>query len=1192
MQIKQMFERDIDRNINGVIQVSANDSIKQELEEYVVTRELRGHFADFYRAYEDALDTPTDRVGVWVSGYFGSGKSHFLKMLSYLLENPGVDGRHAIEYFDDKISDPMVMEQMRRASRVTTESILFNVDAKGGGWKEGETAKTALLRTFARVFYDHRGFYGTDYKLARFERMVDDRGGTRRFREAYKRIAGAPWVEDRDAYEFHSDDIAEAANEALGLSASDVEKWIDSDVRVSVNPDDLVRDIKAYVEKKKAESKDGQFRLLFLADEVGQFIGTSTDLMLNLQTLVERLGTECRGDVWVGVTSQEALDEMHEIVNFEFSKIQGRFPTRLSLSSTSVDEVIQKRVLWKTAAAASQLRATYARKSAVLRNLFTFEGSVGDLSGFTGEGDFVSNYPFLDYQFTLMPHVLEGIRTHGYSGKHLSTGERSMLSTFKESAQAVERQETGALVPFWRLFDTLEKQLDHGIRQIFERARQAAERGQGLEPVDVEVLKCLYLVVYLPRMQIPSTIANVAILMADSIDVDTMALKARVKDSLARLCKQNYVTRDGNQYTFLTDQQQDVEREIQATQIDSADVLERIEGIVYDGVFTATKLRKGANDFPVDRLVDDVAHGRSQNGMRLNVITAAHELSEASDAELGLRSQGQALVVLSGEGDYYDLVQGAAKVKKYMTGINREGLPSEKRRFVERKQRQANDDMKAARQVIEDAIVHSRVAVNGQVVTLPATSAKGKLEAALDRLAGAVFTKAEYVDAPMSSPAQISQALAGRTQMGLTPDAEPNRRACDEMGRYLDAQYRTLQQVSLGDLQRHFQQKPYGWRQDDVSLVLATLIGQQKAVASYAGETVPARDPRLAPLITKQSGFDKVGVRVRKGVPTHVLTEAKQLLREVDRKAQVPTDEDGLVEAIVASLVLIRDRCDGLLVRYRGGRPYPGERTVSKARREADGLLQGSRDPEAFLKAFNHGGEDLADDLQDLAQVEGFFKQQKSIFDEAYDTMTLLQGERVYLEGDTRTMDALGKMEQILSDPSPYARIHELTALRKEAMRAYGAVVDRKRTSTLKRLDAAVDDVVRYADSQKAKAPTAIGAIRSNAKAYGVDKRPYVRAETSCTKLDAMGTQAGAWSRQQIAKVDEAVRLEVQRKLERAGVESEVSPAPQPSTKVLRRDKVCPIRLLDSEDAVDSYVAEIRRQLMDALAECGSVRLG
>src|SRR5205814_8674701 len=99
------------------------------------------------------------------------------------------------------------------------------------------------------------------------------------------------------------------------------------------------------------DSKGPDHRLIFLVDEVGQFIGTDTHLMLNLQTITEDLGTICKGRAWVVVTSQEDIDavlgEMKQSKANDFSKIQGRFKTRLSLSSANVDEVIQERLLAK-----------------------------------------------------------------------------------------------------------------------------------------------------------------------------------------------------------------------------------------------------------------------------------------------------------------------------------------------------------------------------------------------------------------------------------------------------------------------------------------------------------------------------------------------------------------------------------------------------------------------------------------------------------------------------------------------------------------------------------------------------------------------------------------------------------------------------------------------------------------------------
>lgn len=130
MKIKSMFQKDINRDINGVIKVAQDDeqSLKQELEEYIITRELRRHFNTFFDNYSKAIDHPTDKIGVWISGFFGSGKSHLLKMLSYLLSNREVDGKRAVEYFKDKFDDPMMYATVVRCTNIPTESILFNID--------------------------------------------------------------------------------------------------------------------------------------------------------------------------------------------------------------------------------------------------------------------------------------------------------------------------------------------------------------------------------------------------------------------------------------------------------------------------------------------------------------------------------------------------------------------------------------------------------------------------------------------------------------------------------------------------------------------------------------------------------------------------------------------------------------------------------------------------------------------------------------------------------------------------------------------------------------------------------------------------------------------------------------------------------------------------------------------------------
>ena len=591
MKIQSMFQKDIDRPINGVVKVMQDDqqSLKDELSEYIITKELRRHFATFFDNYVKAIDTPTDKIGVWISGFFGSGKSHFLKMLSYLLSNKEVDGKHAFDYFADKFDDPMMYATVQKCVRIPTESILFNIDIEGPINKD----KTAVLRVFAKVFYNHCGFYGEDLKVAKLERFIDKQGKTDAFRAAFKEVNGDEWVNARDSAAFFEDDVVEVLQSVLGMSETAARNWFNGEENADMSIKQLVSEIKEYV-----DSKEGNFRLLFCVDEVGQYIGDDGDLMMNLQSLVEEIGDKCRGKVWVMVTSQEAIDSVVKITGNDFSKIQGRFNTRLSLSSSSVDEVIKKRVLAKTEDADHLLQMEYEKEASGLKSLFAFDNPILDIKGFTSAAEFSATFPFVPYQFIVIQKVLAEIRKHGNSGKHLSGGERSMLSGFQEAAQKIENKDENALVPFYQFYDTVHTFLESAIRRVIDRCQNAADANDGLEQQDVNVLKLLYLVRYIEDVK--ANIENIAILMIDDIHTDKIALRASITASLERLLSQNYISRNGDTYAFLTDEEQDIAIDIKNTPVDSAQIVQSISQTVYCEIYPAKKYKYGKYDFALE----------------------------------------------------------------------------------------------------------------------------------------------------------------------------------------------------------------------------------------------------------------------------------------------------------------------------------------------------------------------------------------------------------------------------------------------------------------------------------------------------------------------------------------------------------------------------------------------------------------
>ena len=255
-----------------------------------------------------------------------------------------------------------------------------------------------MVRTFYRVFYENQGFYGANLKLARLESLIELEGKTEAFRAAYEQASGRPWLEWRRTFTSKSEPIIEALAACGFQTREEAERWYNATEPEDLSIDTLTNEIRDYAERR-AREHNGQFRLLFMVDEVGQYIGGNTSLMLNLQSIVEGIASKCASRVWVVVTGQEAIDEITSVASDDFSKIQGRFDTRLSLSSSDASEVIKRRVLAKTPDATQLLSMKYQENSAVLGNLFAFSGDTrADLTGYTSGEDFAQTFPFVNYQ--------------------------------------------------------------------------------------------------------------------------------------------------------------------------------------------------------------------------------------------------------------------------------------------------------------------------------------------------------------------------------------------------------------------------------------------------------------------------------------------------------------------------------------------------------------------------------------------------------------------------------------------------------------------------------------------------------------------------------------------------------------------------------------------------------------------------
>ena len=1174
MKIQSMFKDDINRKINGVVKVDQDEKsvLVQELSEYVITRELKKHFNTFFNNYVDSFGEPTADIGVWISGFFGSGKSHFLKMLSYLLENREVDGIKTVERFREKFTDdPAMYMQIDRATKGKTDTILFNIDIEGSINKD----KTAVLRVFAKMFYNYLGFYGEDLKVAKLEQFIDKKGKTEAFRSAFEQRNGESWVKTRSDFAFWEDDVVATLQEVLGMSEQAANNWFNGTETIETSIAQLVSEIKAYVDNKPKD-----FRLLFMIDEVGQYVGGDTDLLINLQSLVEKIGSECMGKVWVVCTGQEAIDEIIKARENEFSRIQARFKTRLSLSSSSADEVIQKRILLKTDEAKQDLEQVYSKNDSVLRNLFSFNDAIKDIKGYNAAGEFVRNFPFVPYQFILMQKVFAEIRKHGNSGKHLSGGERSMLSGFQEAAQKIEDKDEYALAPFYLFYDTVHTFLDSSIRRVIERCERAAHDGNGLEPPDVNVLKLLYLVRYVDDVK--ANLDNIVILMANEIQMDKISMREQVRGSLERLMSQNYIGRTGDTYNFLTDEEQDVQREIKNTPVATADIVGRIAQMIFTDIYTTKKFRYGKYDFPFDQMVDGQTVGTLTGGMMLRVLTVATDPVEKNELRLLAESKGQVTVVLA-ENPYYESLESAMKIRKYVKQRNVAQLPKSMQDIIRAQQDEAGKYEITAADELKKAISCAQFYVDGEHIDIKNGDAKNKLDQALECLVVRVYSELGLITKLAETDADIIAVLRGNPD--VLPNFAPNQNAAAKVENFLEMQYYQNLPTAMSDIQERFQKKPYGWREIDIAAVVAMLIYDQKVTIKYGGTTIQPSDPKLPDMLRKKSEIGKTSIAKREVVSKQKIRTVKEFLREFFDEMDVPEDEDGLIKHIRERFNNELEHYDTLNIRYIGHK-YPDQNKVKQAIALVNGVLSQQNDNTALIQYVIDHEDDLYDMREDLQAVEEFFKTRVGLFDSAVTYAKELDVDQDYIQRNEAANQALIQIKQITMIPDGgkfrYDRIPELNVLMETLRTVHGAMLDTKRDELQEIVRQCMEEIHKLAGNHQ----TARN-ISNMADNFYTQKKQQISSYQTLALLDGLVQQMWQYKDDVLEQIEECLHP-----VEKQPVSVPLTiKCTATSFKIVHRQAIFPAKVLHTEEEIDAYIEKIRADMKQLLKGCDGIKL-
>lgn len=865
MTIQDIFLKPVDRHIDGVIKADDERSLLNEIEEYVITDEVRKALNKLVSQY---LNNSVVN-GAWISGFFGSGKSHLLKMLALLFENRVVDGHHAAEIFLPKITDDIIFKaNLETACKIPSKSILFNIAQKANIVNKNHS--DALLSTFIKVFDEMCGYFGKQGYIAQFERDLDNNGSLVGFKEAYKAISNKDWERGRELPLIEAGNIAKAYAQATGASDQEASKILEKyRTHYQMSIEDFANMVNQYIEKQ-----DKNFRLNFFVDEVGQYIANNVRLMTDLQTIAESLATKCKGKAWIFVTSQQDMDsilgEMTKQAGNDFSKIQGRFKCKVNLSSANVDEVIRLRLLAKNNQGKDLLDSLYGIQQNNLKTLFDLPDGAKKYKNFKDRNHFVSSYPFIPYQFSLFQAAMQNLSKHdAFTGQYQSVGERSMLEVFQDVVKQIASDEIGRLATFNLMFE--------GIREVI-KANIIWGVTQSEQQMDDEftkkVLKVLFLVKYVKEFQ--ATPRNLSVLLIDRFDQDLVALRKRVEESLNILEQQTYIKRNEELYEYLTDKERDIEAEIKEQDVDPQAINDQMVNMFFTTALNLNKIRyeKNGQDFPFTKRLDHQTFGK-ENELGIHILTVA----QAKESLRAMSLQKDDLVLLiPDDALFYTDIKLFLQTDTYVKQNGSNGRTSEEIAIVTDKSHQNQTRFERIKRRASELLGQAQMYVGGDDVLTEIADPKMRISLGFQKLIQKVYPNLEMLGEARYDEKDIAKHLrSGKESLEdliIQQSASEN-----EILSFVTRNKNDGIRTTLTSILESFEKKPNGWSYASILCMVARLYGLAKIEVYF--DSKPLDEQSFERTIRNSSNHTRIVILPMPDIPPKQIKRLKEVYSDV-----------------------------------------------------------------------------------------------------------------------------------------------------------------------------------------------------------------------------------------------------------------------------------------------------------------------
>ena len=717
-----------------------------------------------------------------------------------------------------------------------------------------------------------RGYYPKFGYIAKFESDLDKRGKFESFKEKFQEFSGETWESGRETIFLESDNLAKALSSVDNISEDSAKDLIDKyEENYSLSIEEFANDVKDYI-----ATKENGFRLVFFVDEVGQYIGDNTKLMLNLQTIVETLATVCNGQAWVIVTSQSAVDMLvnaNSQMENDFSKIMGRFKIKLNLTSQNANEVIQKRLLEKTENGNKDLAVIHTKVKNSLSSIIHFSDRSRQYQNYKDTEHFALVYPFVPYQMDLFQSCITGLSAHSvFQGKHQSTGERSMLDVVQNIAKRISSQTIGTIATFDMFFDGLAGIIRGDVQTQIQKATDI------LEPFEAKVLKTLFMIKYVKEFT-PNIDNITTLLVGTIIDIDISDLKKQVQSALNTLINQTYIQKVGEQYEFLTDVEKDIEKEIKSTDIENSEIVGELVNWIYDDIIKINKIKYTPNrqSYSFARKLDDtIVKGREEE-LLLNIITPlnSQDYSEERLIHKSLADSGL-ILALPSSFDFSSDLELYVKTKKYIPQKQGGSVSDNEKNLLFNKANDNNKRREKLQNDLKDFISEAKIYHNGKVLDIATKDVKTKIENAFETLISSTYTyigllSKVYEENDITIVINQSDDLLTGSDDAFTPPEQ-------EMYTYIQRQKASHKVITTSDLLDYFASRPYGWYPNAILTLIASMYMKQKV--DLKQNSTPLNKKEVLSALTNNRQFNTI-IEPKRIIGGENLTNTKKILSEL-----------------------------------------------------------------------------------------------------------------------------------------------------------------------------------------------------------------------------------------------------------------------------------------------------------------------